>query len=30
MNLNTCFLHLCFEKEKNEIETKQIRNSFKR
>lgn len=30
MNLNTCLLALCFEKEKSDLEAKQIKNSFKK
>ena len=30
MNLNTCLLALSFEKEKQEIENKNIKNKFKK
>jgi hypothetical protein len=29
MNVHTCMLALCFEKEKAEVESKQIKSKFK-
>jgi len=29
MNVNTCLLALCFEKEKADLEAKQIKSKFK-
>jgi hypothetical protein len=30
MNVHTCMLALCFEKEKAEVETQQLKNKYKK